>query len=155
MLSSVAYWTERVTGGVDIRYDRSKAFFEQKSMWDAITSKQVPAQLHPVANGPPIQFPLSVNSTKATESKSSPAVQLCNLLAGLAAKFINTSVGGEGRGILDAIAASSFGRVPMNGLVPQPNFPEDGPAPLDGPDAVDRMARIIREGRKQSSTGDT
>ena len=154
MLSSVAHWTARVAGGVDIRYDRSKAFFGQKSIWEAITSKQVPAQLHPVANGPPIEFPLPVNSTKATDSKSSPAVQLCDLLAGLAAKFMNTAESGEGREILDAIAASSFGNVPINGLVPQPNFPEDGPAPLDGPDAVDRMARIIGERGKQSSTGD-
>jgi hypothetical protein len=154
ILNSVAYWTARVAGGVDIRYDRSKAFFGQKSVWEAITSKQVPAQLHPVANGPPIQFPLSVNSTEATDSKTSPAIQLCDLVAGLAVKFMNTPEGGEGREILDAIAASSFGNVPINGLVPQPNFPEDGPAPLDGPDAVDRMVRIIRDGRKQQSTGD-
>lgn len=82
MLSCVSYWAHDAKSDLDLRHDQSNAFFAQKELWDALTSKDVEEQWHPVANGPPIKFPLPVGATTSLDSKSSAAIQLCDLLAG-------------------------------------------------------------------------
>jgi hypothetical protein len=146
MLNSVGYWSQRVEGDLDILHDESKAFFAQRTFWDAITSKDVPAQFHPVANGPAICFPLPVRSTQALNSKDHFAIQLCDLLAGITAKLGSQNRQESDRDLWAAIFDTDFANVPMNGLAPGTEFPERGPELRGGPDPVDQMIEIIRSG---------
>lgn len=146
MLNCVSYWANGIKGDLDLYHDQSNSFFAQKVLWDALMSKDVDEQLHPVANGPPIRFPLPVRSTNSLNSKASSAVQLCDLIAGVTAKFASHKDGDPGADILDAILRTGFAEVPTNGVTPALDFPEGGPEPLDGPDPVDRMSHIIRQG---------
>jgi hypothetical protein len=148
MLNCVGFWSQRVDGELDIFHDQSNSFFAQKDLWDALTSKEVAEQLHPVANGPPIKFPLPVGQTNSLDSKTSAAIQLCDLLAGLTAKMRNRPEG-EGQDVIDGLLATKIGSVAINGIQPGTEFPDGGPELRDGPDPVDRMVKIIRSGQKK------
>jgi hypothetical protein len=150
MLSCVSHWAQDTTEDLDLRHDQSNGFFAQKELWDILTSKDVEEQWHPVANGPPIRFPLPVRATNSLDSKSSAAIQLCDLLAGLTAKIQNRPEG-EGQDAIDRILETGFVDVPINGLNPGLEFPEGGPEPRDGPDPVDLMVGIVRGGMGKPS----
>lgn len=146
MLSCVGYWSGQIPNRLRLRHDQSNAFFAQRGLWDAMTSQDVPEQLHPVANGPPIRFPLPVDATEPTDSKASYSIQLCDLIAGLTAKIGLLRETENGRAEFEPILNTSFAHVPMNGVAPAPDFPTSHPANLDGPDPVDQMLGIIRAG---------
>mgnify|MGYP000557229709 CR=1 FL=1 len=147
MLASVAYWAERATDELDLFHDQSSSFFARKEMWDALMSKEVKEQWHPVANGPPVKFPLPVRSTTSLNSKASAGVQVCDLIAGLSAKIHTRPE--EERETIDAILQTGFAEVTVNGLKPGTTFPEGGPERRDGPDPVDLMTQILRSNRDQ------
>jgi hypothetical protein len=146
MLNCVGFWSQNAKEDLDLYHDRASVFFSQKDLWNALISKKVSDQLHPVANGPPIRFPLPVGSTNSLDSKSNKAIQICDLLAGLMAKLCNSLDGSE-RELIDRIKRTKFNQIAMNGLQPSLEFPENGPELRDGPDPVDRMVGIIREGQ--------
>lgn len=150
MLSCVSHWAQNATEDLYLKHDQSNGFFAQKELWEALTSKDVEEQWHPVANGPPVKFPLPVGATTSLDSKSSAAIQLCDLLAGLTAKIRNRREG-EGQDVIDRILETGFADVPINGLIPGLEFPEGGPEPRDGPDPVDLMVGIVRGGMGKPS----
>lgn len=150
MLSHVSYWSQRTSGSLELYCDRSKEFFDQQELWSALTSQEVDEQWHPVANGPPVRFPLPVGSTTSVDSRSSPAIQLCDLLAGLAVKIKSREFDQEAQVIFEDISRTPFVNIATNGIQPGTDFPGSGPERLDGPDAVDLMTGIIRSGRQRS-----
>lgn len=146
MLSSVAHWSTHIDGELHLFHDDSNAFFKQRQIWDAITSQDVPTQFHPVANGPPIPFPLPVRSTTAVDSKRSPAVQLCDLLAGMLAKIMNATTAESDQKLARMLLNTDIKEMTQNGLAPGKNFLDAPPTTLSGADAVDQMIAIIQAG---------
>lgn len=146
MLNAVGYWSAEVPERLNLRHDQSSAFFAQRELWQAMISPRVPDQLHPVANGPAIRFPLPVEASVPTDSRTSYGIQLCDLLAGFATKCAALRETEEGRAFFEPILSGSFGGVPINGVGPALDFPDSQPERLDGPDPVDQMLDIIRAG---------
>lgn len=145
ILASVSYWTHKRPGPLNVRHDQSASFFKDGSLWKAIASPKAPAHLHPTANGPPTTFPLPVVSTTPVDSKTSYAIQLCDLAAGLTAKMLARDP--DNQAIVDAVLATPFAHAPKNGISPGDEFPDGPPARRAGPDAVDQMVSIIRTAR--------
>jgi hypothetical protein len=141
MLNAVSYWSAQATDELDLFHDQSSSFFARKEMWDALMSKDIEEQWHPVANGPPVKFPLPVRSTNSLDSKTSAGVQLCDLIAGLSTKIFSRPE--DGREVIEAILQSGFAEVTVNGLEPGTAFPEGGPERRDGLDPVDLMVRML------------
>lgn len=149
-LASVGYWRHRIKDDFGIFHDASSAFFRQADLWDTITSDEVPPQFHPVANGPPLEFPLRIKSTTAVDSKTSPAIQLCDLIAGLAVKAVCGGANAADAATIDAIRGAGFVDMEFNGIRPSDDFPDGAPAALDGPDAVDLLSAVMNPGLKAS-----
>lgn len=143
VLASVGYWRHLIPDDLELFHDASNNFFNQSSLWEAITADDVPAQFHPVANAPPMEFPLRVVSTKAKDSKESFAIQLCDVLAGLAVKFARERARDPGSGLVKDILDAGFGDLTYNGIRPGVDFPSGPPEVLDGPDVVDQLMAII------------
>ncbi|MET3663650.1 hypothetical protein ABIC66_000246 [Caulobacter sp. 1776] len=141
ILSSVSFWTNKKPGvSLNIRHDQSASFFKASSLWAKIASPHVPALLHPTANGPPTAFPLPVIATAPVDSKTSPAIQLCDLLAGLRAKMLAQSPDDL---VLLSEVQSLLGDVSINGVEPGDDI-SAGPLSLrTGPDPVDQMVSIL------------
>lgn len=150
MLTSVSHWCGIADQPIAIIHDQSNHFFRQKELWDAITSPDVPEQLHPVANGPSIQFPLPIASTAAVVSRAHKSIQLCDILAGITTKFVDPRAVENDKELFAAILETDFKYMPSNGIKGEfvTEMPE--PALLDGPDPVDRMVDIVNAGRKKS-----
>ncbi|MNU29775.1 hypothetical protein D3C71_182530 [compost metagenome] len=142
MLNVVGHWTNAGLKDIALHHDESSAFFSQRDQWDALTSPDVPPQLHPVVNGPPISFPLPLASTHSRRSHESPGVQLCDLVAGLAAKVFGALQDGD-RSLLDELRNTPFANIDTNGVAPGEDFPDAGPQRRVGKDPVDRMVDII------------
>jgi hypothetical protein len=148
VLSSVGYWRQRVDGPLELFHDASNNFFGQADRWGAITRADVPPQLLPVANDEPLPFPLGIGATHAVDSRDSPSIQLCDLLAGLAVKSRRPAAEPAMEAFRMQLLEAGLGTLNSNGIWPEPSFPRSAPALLSGPDAVDRMAKIIRDGLK-------
>lgn len=145
LLNVVSYWTNRRPEGLAVQHDESSALFQKAGMWSALTSARVAEQQHPVRNGPPIAFPLPVLSTTARRSDDSPAIQLCDLIAGFTVKTLTREVQSD-LALMTAMRDGGFGEVTINGVAPGTEFPEGPPPRRLGKDAVDRMVDIIRSG---------
>lgn len=144
VLASVGYWRSRSPEEFRILHDDSRNFFSQHEIWNKVTADDVPPQLHPVANGPPLEFPLRVSETLPANSRVYPSIQFCDLVAGLMNKAHNP---GEDGALIREIAASGLGDFVVNGIMPYDDYPHGPPRRLQGPDAVDRLLAIIRPGQ--------
>lgn len=77
-------------------------------------------------------------------STSSYAVQLCDLLAGLAARNFDSRLAPDERTLLAETINGGLGEIAFNGVRPGSTFLDQiPPKRLTGPDAVDRMAKLI------------
>lgn len=151
VLSSVGYWRHKLTDDFELFHDASNNFFSQRQLWDAITADDVPPQLHAVANGPAIEFPLRVRSTTPVDSRTSWAIQLCDAIAGLTVKNLKEPANEEDARFRMELITAGLGELTINGVHPGAELPPGPPEPLDGPDAVDQMLTIInRRGRVQT-----
>lgn len=147
VLNSVGYWRNKLPDNFEMFHDASNNFFAQKELWDAITADHVPAQLHPQAFGPAIEFPLRVRGTHAVDSKRSFAVQLCDAIAGLATRCVRPASSPEEAKFYQSLLDGGLGEWSLGGVNPGTEFPDGGPPELDGPDAVDQLLAIVKSGR--------
>ncbi|WP_332773819.1 DUF3800 domain-containing protein [Phenylobacterium sp.] len=145
VLASVAHWRSQFDEEFRILHDNSRNFFGQRAIWDNLTADDVPPQLHPVANGPPLAFPLRIRETIPADSREHPSIQFCDLLAGLVIKAHKPGEGDEE--LVREIVEAGLGDITHNGIMPRDDFPEGPPQKLSGPDAVDRLMAIMRPGR--------
>ncbi len=146
VLNVVGYWAQRGVRDMRILHDESAGFMKQRDLWSAMTSPDVPPQRQPVLNGPDIEFPLPVRATEPLRSHDSPAVQLCDLVAGLAAKVFAKAAQDE-PALMQAISQTGFAQIDTNGVAAGTSFPKRAPRRRSGPDPVDRMVGIVRSGR--------
>ena len=95
MVAIVGYWRSLYTEDFEIMHDTSSNFFHRMDYWRRITNSNVPKQLHPSASGTLYEFPLRVIHTESVDSKENVSIQLCDVLAGLAARASGRSVSKE------------------------------------------------------------
>ena len=151
MLASVIHWRQRNSEEFHIIHDCSSNFFRQRNTWERVTNSDVPKQPVTIGDGTAVEFPLRVTSTTAVDSKSSFAVQLCDLLAGLSARRFNSSVSDQDRKLLGEVFVAGLGEIPYNGVYPGTEFPDQiPPKRLTGPDVVDQVTNILFEDHNDS-----
>ncbi len=142
VLATISHWRQQFGDDFSVNHDESASFFGQAEMWGKITSPSVPAQELPTSGTGPIPFPLRVMETSSVRSHESPAIQICDVLAGLVNKMQGLRARPQDP-FANQILAAGLGEITMNGIYPRPEFPLGPPARRTGPDAVDRMTSII------------
>lgn len=144
LLACIAYWRQRFTEDFAVVHDASANFFRRRDLWERVTNSNVPAQVHPLGDGTMVQFPLRVISTSAVDSRENPSVQLCDVLAGLAARHFSGRLDECERALINDALEAGFGQCEFNGIRPATIFPDQiPPRRLSGPDAVDRLTNIM------------
>ncbi|MGA7455575.1 MAG: hypothetical protein WBW73_31500 [Rhodoplanes sp.] len=144
MIAVVSHWRQRYSEDFAVVHDASSNFLRSKDLWQRITSNNVPKQLHRLGDGSQVQFPLRIVSTQALSSIDSRAVQFCDVLAGIGARFFDQRTAGGERVFMDSLVEAGLKHISYNGIRPQPIFPDRiPPKRLSGPDVVDQMTRII------------
>jgi hypothetical protein len=147
MIAIIGYWRQRYTDDFYVFHDASSHFLRQRHTWQIITDQTVPRQQHQLGDGSYLEYPLRVISTTSVNSTDSYAIQLCDLLAGFGAALSQVNNTGETSHPLYQIAANTpFGQLSYKGMEPGTEFPEFPPKRKIGPDAVDRITRIILSG---------
>lgn len=152
MIALVSHWRRRIDDDFAVVHDASSTFLRNRRMWENVTSEAIPEQPMRGGDGQDTPYPLRVVSTMAVDSRDSAAVQFCDVLAGLSARHFSTNDGAE-REFLDEVVRAGLSELTWDGVRPALVFPDSiPPRRLDGPDAVDRMAEVIRhsEGRRAS-----
>ena len=150
MVAIVGHWRNLYDEDFEVVQDSSSNFFHRLDEWENITSSNVPSQYHPSASGVSYRFPLRVVTTNLVDSKDYPAIQLCDVLAGLATRAFRKNVTGADRKILNSTIEAGLGNIQMSGIAPEDFDPYRlEPQQRDGPDSVDLMAEIM-SGRHNS-----
>lgn len=145
MIAIIAFWRQHFPEDFAVVHDASSAFLRNRAMWENITNPHVPEQLQRGGDGSDTQFPLRVVTTSAVDSKSSYAVQFCDILAGLSAKHFGCAQDSPERPFLNEVLEAGLKSLSYNGVRPQMIFPDQiPPRRLTGPDIVDQFAAIIR-----------
>lgn len=152
VFASVARWRRKSADDFVIIHDATANFFRAKEVWDWVTSNEAPPEVQIGGDGSPLEFPLRVLSTTPTDSKDCYSVQFCDVLAGLATKMFDERIAGKERALLENAIKAGAGAIDFNGVRPGAVFPEDGlPRKLNGPDAVDKMLKIMASRRAPRS----
>ncbi|ENN88493.1 hypothetical protein RHSP_04799 [Rhizobium freirei PRF 81] len=152
MLAIVSHWRQHYPEDFAVIHDDSSNFLRSREMWGKITSVNVPPQLHRSGDGSFVEYPLRVISTTAMDSKDSPSIQFCDLLAGLAAKHFSPRTEGDDRVFMDQVIEAGLKHITYNGIRPDVIFTDRiPPRRLDGPDVVDQMTDVIFGSHSQNS----
>jgi hypothetical protein len=144
MLSSVIWWRQHQMSDFAIVHDQSSNFFKNASMWDTLMRDDFPPRVQQLGNGSEVEFPLRVVSTQSVSSHESPAVQFCDILAGLFAKMMRALQGSDRDPFLMHLVQQGVGNVVFSGVNPGQERVSSLPPQRDGPDALDRMTDILR-----------
>lgn len=138
VLALVNHWREHTTDAIEIVHDASSNFFRQLELWNKITSTDIKPATVTAGDRRGIIFPLGVERTRPGDSVDSYALQLCDMIAGLAAHLgrrIEEVDLGFRRDVMDA----GFDQLRCDGIIPGFEFVEDSPEGLSGPDVVDQF----------------
>jgi hypothetical protein len=86
---------------------------------------------------------------KRASRGTSLGVQFCDVLAGLAARQFSPATLGDDREFMDRLVGNGFSELVYNGIRPDIVFPDQiPPRRLQGPDAVDRLMRVMYSDRR-------
>lgn len=143
ILSTMTYWRQHRAEDFDLVHDESASFLRQQDLWETLVCNDAKSLPFEQANGTIVELPLRVRSTTAAKSQDSPAIQLCDLLAGLGAKMAVAFDKTKQDPFLLELAALGAGELISGGVRPHDDY-ANGPAPpRDGPDMLDRMTEFL------------
>lgn len=144
MLASVAHWRQKCDQGLIVVHDNTSNFNRQREVWQKLTSATATKHFHPLGDGSFVQYPLQVIETIGIDSKENFAIQLSDILAGIATKHVGTKLTQYERDLMTDIMRSGLGDIPNVALGFQPIFPVFQPSRrLNGPDVIDITTSII------------
>lgn len=146
VLTSVYFWRTHLPDEFEIVQDASSHFFRQIDRWEQITSSDVMPGIVTSGDGREVHFPLRVTATHSGDSAASFSLQLCDLIAGLAAKLKNPSE--RDADFLREISLAGFGELQSDGIRPEFSFIEGEPAIRAGGDSIDQFLQIISNRRQ-------
>lgn len=144
MIAIIAHWRKKHSEDFIAVHDAAANFLRRRDTWDRITNSNVPKQLHRGGDGSYVEFPLRVRQTISADSKYNYAIQLCDIMSGLASKVFNPNLPPEDRTFIDDVLQVGFGKLQYNGIRFQAIFPDKiPPRELTRPDVVDQMVEIV------------
>jgi hypothetical protein len=144
LFASIAHWRRHFPEDFSVVHDASSNVARSREIWERATNIDVPPQFHPAGDGGMVEFPLRVVSTTHVDSRQNYAVQLCDILAGLAARHFDSRIEGGDRDLLNAAVEAGLGAIDYNGVRPDFVFPDHiPPRRLDGPDVVERLRHVL------------
>lgn len=147
MIAVIGHWRQNYAEDFAVVHDVSSAFMRDREAWDIITGPEANPVVITGGDGNGLEWPLRVTSTEARDSRDSRAIQFCDVLAGLISKHFNPDLSQEDRQFMNDLVADGLGNITSNRNVPGTEFPVGiPPKRLNGPDAVDLMAEIMRGG---------
>lgn len=145
VFSSIIRWRQQRPEDFKLVHDESSAFLKQRGMWDAMLRDDVEPQRLPLSDGTSVELPIRVRSTTGVRSQDSAAVQLCDVLAGFAAKAAPGLGGGTRDQFILELVMLGAGELVHGGVMPHALYVEGRqPKRRDGPDVVDRMVDLLR-----------
>jgi hypothetical protein len=144
VFSSIIWWRQQRPEDFRLVHDESSAFLKQRGMWDAMLRNDLEPQRFPIANGTDVELPIRVRSTTGVRSQDSAAVQLCDVLAGFAAKAAPGLGGGTKDPFILELVSLGAGELVHGGVMPHALYVQGGPRRREGPDVVDRMVDLLR-----------
>ncbi|WGF87061.1 DUF3800 domain-containing protein [Marinivivus vitaminiproducens] len=147
MIGVVAHWRRRSDDDFIVIYDDSSNVSRRLDIWSRITSSNAPAHEHPIGNGSSVIFPLRVVKSIGRDSKTSYALQLCDIVSGLSSKIFNFKFTDDDQLLALNILESGFSQLRYDGVRYQDIFPTVDPDKRGELDAVDMMVRTIFPGR--------
>lgn len=143
VFSTVAWWRGQRPEDFHLVHDESSAFLKRQAMWNAMLREDIEPQRLSTANGNEVELPIRVRSTRGISSKLSPAIQLCDVLAGFAAKVAPGLYGGTLDPFVRELVMLGAGELVHGGVMPHELYPVGGPKLRTGPDMVDQMVRVL------------
>jgi hypothetical protein len=143
VFSTVIRWRQQFADDIALVHDESSNFLRQRDMWATMLRDDFASPSMPVGNGTLIEFPLRVRSTTSMASHLSPAIQLCDIVAGLGAKLNMTMQGRDRDPFLMELVGRGAGELTQEGVKPYAEYAEGPPPPRVGPDMVDRMVELL------------
>ena len=142
VLALVNHWREHTTDALEIVHDASSNFFGKLELWNKITSTDIKPATVTTGDRRGIIFPLGVERTRPGDSVGSYALQLCDMIAGLAAhlgsRMVDTDIG-----FRSDVMAAGFGQLRCDGIIPGSEFVEGSPERLNGADVVDQFTAAL------------
>ncbi|MDQ4087193.1 MAG: DUF3800 domain-containing protein [Pseudomonadota bacterium] len=151
VLTSVIHWRQRRSEDFSILHDESSNFFKQHELWSAATRDDFTPRLQTLGDGSTVEFPLRVRFTRPIASESSPAIQLCDVIAGLFARAAQALSGRPLDDFMRDVVDAGLGAASFAGVLPGPERQVSPPRKRVGPDAVDAMAEILAPALKGKS----
>lgn len=142
MYASVGTWRQNYPEDFHVIYDQNAHFHRKADLWETITSSNAPAHVQPL-RGAIAEHSLRVMKTIPIKSEVSPALQICDLVAGFIARAKFPSNTPEEIKFIQKIFDAGFSTVILNGLMPSMKFPSSNPPRRNGPDVVDLMTNVI------------
>ena len=147
MIAVIGHWRQNYTEDFAVVHDASSSFMRDRATWETITGPNVNPVEITGGDGNGLEWPLRVTSTESCDSRDSRAIQFCDVLAGLISKYFNPDLSQEDRKFMNDLVADGLGNITSNRNIPGTEFPvRIPPKRLNGPDAVDLMAKIMRAG---------
>lgn len=144
VFSSVIWWRQHRPEDFDLIHDESSNFLRRRDMWTTMLRDDFVSPPMPQGNGTLVEFPLRVRSTASASSHASPAIQLCDVLAGLGAKCAPLFQNRAGDPFLLELVGLGAGALTYSGVIPHDAYAEGPPPQRDGPDIVDRMVELLQ-----------
>ena len=143
IFSTISWWRQQRREDFELIHDESGAFLRQRDLWDTMLREDFEAPPFTIGNGSEVELPLRVRSTTAVRSLESPAVQLCDVLAGFGAKAGPGLIGGTRDPFILELVEAGAGELTYSGVMPHALYVEGPPARRRGPDMVDRMVELL------------
>lgn len=149
VLSSLCHWRSRTNREIQIVHDDSSNFFRQLPVWNFVTSSDVKPETITYENSRAITFPLRVDQTRRGNSADSYSLQLCDMIAGLAAYLSRESTSADAA-LKNEVAEAGFGLLNGDGIRPGSELIDGPPPRLDGTDVIDQFVRAVAQRRQPS-----
>lgn len=108
MIAIISHWRQRYSEDFAVAHDASSNFLRGRDLWERITNNDVPKQMHRLGDGSFVEFPLRVVSTQSVNSIDSRAVQFCDVLAGLGARYFDPRTAAGEREFMDSLVEAGL-----------------------------------------------
>lgn len=96
-IETISYWRKQTGETFEVIHDKSSNMAEEKWMWDAIVSTDVPPTVVGFDRRRSMHFPLGVSSTTFEDSKAYLQLQYCDLVAGATMALAKEVIEGPSR----------------------------------------------------------
>lgn len=148
-----AHWRRTTKAPLKLVHDQASNLAKDREMWEMITSPAIDDLTVGIPNRAAI-YPLNVAETEFRDSKTSLQLQLCDLVAGASAAWLQRFTGPDyDQGYFDALTAAGIEKLKIGCIWPQPEVSPDklGTRGMSGKPLdilVEQLDKIVRAGSR-------